>query len=108
MVTPHSVVLRVPASAARRSTAHTPSPRSSPGGTKRSTPSSRCTWFSSPIAVGDLIVLTAFENVAFSYPDGHAIFADFNLHLKAGEHVGNAHGHGSHELKIGGGASGKW
>ena len=30
----------------------------------------------------------AFESVHFSYPDGHAIFADFNLHLVAGEHVG--------------------
>ena len=24
------------------------------------------------------------------------------------ERVGDAHGHGSHELKVGGGASGKW
>jgi ATP-binding cassette subfamily B protein len=30
----------------------------------------------------------AFENVSFKYPDGHAIFEDFNLHLAAGEHVG--------------------
>jgi ATP-binding cassette subfamily B protein len=29
-----------------------------------------------------------FENVAFKYPDGHAIFADFNLRLAPGEHVG--------------------
>jgi ATP-binding cassette subfamily B protein len=29
-----------------------------------------------------------FENVAFKYPDGHAVFADFNLRLEAGEHVG--------------------
>ena len=29
-----------------------------------------------------------FENVCFKYPDGHAIFEDFNLHLAAGEHVG--------------------
>jgi ATP-binding cassette subfamily B protein len=29
-----------------------------------------------------------FENVCFKYPDGHAIFEDFNLHLTAGEHVG--------------------
>src|SRR5262252_6604427 len=30
----------------------------------------------------------AFENVRFRYPDGHAIFEDFNLRLAAGEHVG--------------------
>ena len=30
----------------------------------------------------------AFESVHFSYPDGHAIFTDFDLHLTAGEHVG--------------------
>ena len=30
----------------------------------------------------------SFENVGFKYPDGHAIFEDFNLHLAAGEHVG--------------------
>ncbi|MDT5092751.1 MAG: hypothetical protein QOH60_2114 [Mycobacterium sp.] len=30
------------------------------------------------------------------------------LWAATGEHVGNPHGHGSHELKIGGGASGKW
>ncbi len=29
-----------------------------------------------------------FESVGFKYPDGHAIFEDFNLHLAAGEHVG--------------------
>src|SRR5215467_6692405 len=29
-----------------------------------------------------------FENVSFKYPDGHAIFEDFNLRLAAGEHVG--------------------
>ncbi len=29
-----------------------------------------------------------FENVGFKYPDGHAIFKDFNLHISAGEHVG--------------------
>jgi ATP-binding cassette subfamily B protein len=30
----------------------------------------------------------SFEKVGFKYPDGHAIFEDFNLHLAAGEHVG--------------------
>src|SRR5215471_18513697 len=29
-----------------------------------------------------------FDNVSFKYPDGHAIFEDFNLRLAAGEHVG--------------------
>jgi ATP-binding cassette, subfamily B, bacterial len=29
-----------------------------------------------------------FENVSFKYPDGHAIFENFNLRLEAGEHVG--------------------
>jgi ATP-binding cassette subfamily B protein len=30
----------------------------------------------------------AFEHVGFKYPDGHAVFEDFNLRLEAGEHVG--------------------
>jgi ATP-binding cassette, subfamily B, bacterial len=29
-----------------------------------------------------------FANLSFKYPDGHTIFEDFNLRLKAGEHVG--------------------
>ena len=29
-----------------------------------------------------------FENVGFKYPDGHAIFENFNLRLDAGQHVG--------------------
>jgi ATP-binding cassette subfamily B protein len=29
-----------------------------------------------------------FDGVCFKYPDGHTIFENFNLHLKAGEHVG--------------------
>jgi ATP-binding cassette, subfamily B, bacterial len=29
-----------------------------------------------------------FENISFKYPDGHSIFNNFDLHLKAGEHVG--------------------
>jgi ATP-binding cassette subfamily B protein len=29
-----------------------------------------------------------FEHVAFKYPDGQAVFEDFNLRLEAGEHVG--------------------
>ncbi len=29
-----------------------------------------------------------FANLSFKYPDGHRIFEDFNLRLKAGEHVG--------------------
>ena len=29
-----------------------------------------------------------FEHVAFQYPDGNAVFEDFNLRLEAGEHVG--------------------
>jgi ATP-binding cassette, subfamily B, bacterial len=33
-------------------------------------------------------VSVVFENVSFKYPDGHRIFTDFDLRLKAGEHVG--------------------
>src|SRR5215831_4511320 len=29
-----------------------------------------------------------FANICFKYPDGHAIFENFNLRLRAGEHVG--------------------
>jgi ATP-binding cassette, subfamily B, bacterial len=30
----------------------------------------------------------AFDNVCFKYPDGHTVFEDFDLRLRAGEHVG--------------------